>query len=103
MKNIDENDFNELIKKNTLVLVEFGAEWCAPCKKMKPFLEELENEFKGEVEVYFLDISKSQAKAMEYEILSIPQILIFKDGVLVEKVLGEQKKENFKKIVEKYI
>lgn len=103
MKNIDENDFNDLIKRNILILIEFGSEGCAPCKKMKPFLKELENEFEGRIEVYFFDISKSQAKAMEYEILSIPQILIFKDGVLLERILGEQRKENFKKIIEKYI
>lgn len=103
MKIIEEKEFNDLIQKNIPVLIEFGAEWCSPCKKMKPVLEELEKEFQGKVEIYFFDVGKSQAKAIEYEVLSIPQILIFKGGALLEKVLGEQKKENLIKIMEKYV
>ncbi len=103
MKNIEENDFDTTIKKNIPVIIEFGSEWCGPCKKMKPILEELEKEFSGKVEIYFFDISKSQAKAMEYEVLGIPQILIFKNGTLFERLLGEQNKENLKKSIEKYI
>lgn len=103
MKNIEENDFNITIQKNLPVLIEFGSEWCGPCKKMKLILEELEKELSGKVEIYFFDISKSSAKAMEYEILSIPQILIFKNGAIFERLLGEHDKENLKKSVEKYI
>ncbi len=103
MKNIEENDFDTTIKKNIPVIIEFGSEWCGPCKKMKPILEELEKEFSGKAEIYFFDISKSQSKAMEYEVLGIPQILIFKNGTLFERLLGEQNKENLKKSIEKYI
>lgn len=103
MKNIEENDFNTTIQKNLPVLIEFGSEWCGPCKKMKPILEELEKELSGKVEIYFLDISKFPVKAMEYEILSIPQILIFKNGALFERLIGEQNKENLKQLVERYI
>lgn len=103
MRNIEEKEFNSLIRKNIPVIIEFGTEGCGPCKKIKPILEELEKELEGKAEIYFFDIGKSQAKAIEYEVLSIPQILIFKDGNLLEKIFGEQKKENLRKIVENYI
>ncbi len=103
MRNIDEIEFNNLIQKNVPVIVEFGADWCGPCKKMKPLLEELEKELEGKAEIYFLDIGKSQNKAIEFEVLSIPQILIFKNGNLMERILGEQKKECLKKLVEKHL
>jgi len=102
MRSINEEEINSLIQKDIPVLIEFGADWCGPCKKMKPILEDLERELEGKAEVYFLDIGKSQNKALEYQVLSIPQVLIFKKGNLLERVFGEQKKETMKKIVEKY-
>ncbi len=103
MKNIDESEFNNIIQKDVTVLIEFGADWCGPCKKMKPLLDDLEKELQGKVEIYFLDIGKSQTKAIEYEVLSIPQILVFRKGKLLERIFGEQKKDNLKKLVEKHI
>jgi thioredoxin 1 len=79
------------------VLVEFGAEWCGPCRAIQPLLEELSSEFK----VITVDIDQEQPNVMaEYGIRSIPTILAYKDGKVVSRLVGLQSKSSLKKMFE---
>ena len=75
------------------VLVDFWATWCGPCKMMSPVVEEIANDMQGKAKVCKVNIDEEQALAMEYSIMSIPTFLIFKDGKLVNSVIGVQDKQ----------
>ena len=84
----------EVLKSDKPVLVDFFAEWCGPCKMMNPVLEELEKDYQGKVKFAKVDVDKYQDLAMEYKIMSIPAMILFKDGVAKEKVVGFHPKKD---------
>ncbi|MCP1145490.1 thioredoxin [Lysinibacillus endophyticus] len=87
-----DQDFAQQIEKG-LVLVDFWATWCGPCKMIAPVLEELDAEMGEEVKIVKLDVDNNQATAAEYQVMSIPTLLLFKDGQQVAKTVGFQPKE----------
>ena len=89
IKNCNENDFeNDVLKSNLPVIVDFWAEWCGPCKMLTPILEELSNEMKNEINVVKVNLDENQDLAMKYSIRSIPTLLLFKEGNLVDTKVG---------------
>lgn len=86
---IDEN-FDELISKD-LVLVDFYASWCGPCRMLSPIIDEVIND--TNVKVIKVDVDKHHALAKKYGVMSIPTIMLFKDGNLIEKRVGITSKE----------
>lgn len=76
-----------------VVLVDFWATWCGPCKMIAPVLEELDAEIGNEVKIVKVDVDNNPATAAEYQIMSIPSLLLFKDGEVVGKTVGFQPKE----------
>jgi len=89
IKNCNENDFeDEVLKSNLPVIVDFWAEWCGPCKMLTPILEELSNEMKNEINVVKVNLDNNQDLAMKYSIRSIPTLLLFKEGNLVDTKVG---------------
>ncbi|TWP22524.1 thioredoxin [Apibacter muscae] len=89
----DQTFKNEVIDSNEPVLVDFWAEWCGPCRSLSPVIDELSEEFKGKLKVVKIDIDANQNTPVEYGIRNIPTLLFFKNGQLVEKVVGAQPKE----------
>ena len=89
IKNCNENNFeDEVLKSNLPVIVDFWAEWCGPCKMLTPILEELSDEMKNEINVVKVNLDENQDLAMKYSIRSIPTLLLFKEGNLVDTKVG---------------
>ncbi|RMF90615.1 MAG: thioredoxin [Methanobacteriota archaeon] len=90
---LTDANFDETIKNNRLVLVDFWAAWCAPCRMIAPVLEEIAAENSGLV-VGKLNVDENPVKAAQFQIMSIPNLLLFKDGKVVENIIGAVPKES---------
>ncbi len=89
VKELKEEDFQEkVLKADKPVVVDFWAKWCSPCLKMEPIVEELSKEFKDKVDIYKLNVDKSASKAAEYGVRGIPAYFFFKNGEVVDRVVG---------------
>lgn len=101
--NFTDADFQEkVIKSAKPVLVDFFADWCGPCKMLAPVIEELAKEFEGKWVVGKCNVDENPTVSGEYGIQSIPALLIFEDGKVVDKILGFQSKENLMKKLEQF-
>ena len=79
---------NEVIESDTPVLVDFWAEWCGPCKKLSPLLDEIADEMGDQVKVAKVNVDNERALGMMYQIMSIPTVLLFKNGQKVDEFVG---------------
>ena len=87
--NVTDDTFdNEVIKSDIPVLVDFWATWCGPCRMIAPLVEELATEYKGKAKICKLDVDNNQSVALNYGIRSIPALLIFKNGQVVNNFIG---------------
>lgn len=102
MKIVNEKEFNETISKG-VTLVDFFATWCGPCKLMASVLEDIGAELGQRANVIKVDVDQEENLARTFGILSIPSLLVFKDGELVEKHVGVWDKDECVKTVEKYL
>ena len=85
---ITDSNFSEVIAGNELVLVDFWAEWCGPCKMIAPTLEELAGEYAGKAIIGKLNVDDNAKTSAQFGVRSIPTLLIFKNGVIVDKQVG---------------
>lgn len=94
--------FEELITSNVPVLIDFFAEWCGPCKTMKPILEELKGMKGDAIRVAKIDVDKHLELANQYKIQSIPTLMLFKNGEVLWKHTGVMHARELKEVIEKY-
>ena len=95
-----ENFEQEVLKSDIPVLVDFNAVWCGPCKMLAPSLEELSEEFDGKMKFLSLDIDEAGDIAGQYGVMSIPTLIIFKDGEIFSRSMGMQPKPKVKAQIE---
>lgn len=89
----DSNFENEVLNSDVPVLVDFYADWCGPCKMMAPVIEELSTQYEGKAKIGKLDVDQNGVTAQKYRVMSIPTILLIKDGQVVETVVGAVPKQ----------
>lgn len=90
----DENFEQEILKSKELAMVDFWAEWCGPCKILGPIVEQVAHDFKGKpVKIGKLNVDESGETASRYSVMSIPTLLFFKNGEVVDQVIGVQSKD----------
>ena len=96
---IDDESFkSEVVESELPVLVDFGAEWCSPCKQLDPIVEELAGEWDGKVKFRRIDTDENAATAMEYGVMGLPTLILFVDGEPRERLQGFVQKS---KIIDK--
>ena len=100
---VEESNFETLLASEKLVVVDFTAKWCGPCRKITPFMEEIAKTYEDSVEVVKVDVDQSKPLAKKYTIRSIPAVLFFKNGDVVETIVGVQPYEKFVSTIDKFV
>lgn len=99
---VTDADFDSKVE-SAVQLVDFWATWCGPCKMIAPVLEELAADYEGKADILKLDVDENPSTAAKYEVMSIPTLIVFKDGQPVDKVVGFQPKENLAEVLDKHL
>jgi len=100
---VNTEELKQLITDNQLVVVDYTATWCGPCKMVAPLIDRLATEYSDRASVVKVDIDQNPESAKEYGIKSIPAVLVFRDGELVENLFGKQPYETYSNILETQI
>lgn len=104
MKEVTDATFEaDVLKASVPVLVDFWAPWCGPCRMVTPVLEKVAEQYKGRVEVVKLNTDDNPAVSMQYGIRSIPTVALFKDGDVVDGVIGAAPIGHYTKLLEKHL
>lgn len=99
---LNEDNFDNTVASG-LVLVDFWATWCGPCKMLAPTIDAIATEYKDRVVVGKVDVDENEAIARRFGIMSIPTLFLFKDGEVVEKLVGYRLKMEFEQLLNKYL
>jgi len=91
---LSDSNFDKFVKDNKIAIIDCWAPWCGPCVRMTPIMEQLSTELEGQAGVAKLNVDKNQAISVRFGIRAIPTILIFKEGVLVETLVGLRGKDD---------
>ena len=104
MIEVTEANFAEVVEKSEiLVLVDFWAPWCGPCKALAPTIDKIEKEFEGQLKVGKINIDESPGLAGKFSVMSIPTVILFKDGQVKEQSIGLVNKSKLSKKIQPYL
>ena len=99
----DKNFQESVLEANRPVLVKFGAEWCPPCRMMKPTIESLAERYAGAVQVFDMNVDENPQTMQRYGIKGIPAMILFRDGKEEERIVGAASKETVARLLDKYV
>ena len=99
---LNEQNFNEEIASG-VTLVDFWAEWCGPCQIMLPILEELSTKMEGKAKIAKVNVDENPSLAAQFRVMSIPTLIVFKDGQPVEQMVGVQQADQLEAVLNKYL
>lgn len=100
---VTDATFNETVQNHPLVVIDCWAAWCGPCRMITPIIEELAREYAGKVVFGKLDVDKNRAVIMKYQIMSIPTLIVFSHGKLVDKITGALPKPVLEAQITRYL
>jgi len=100
---LTDSNFYEIVKSGGLVVVDCWAAWCAPCRIVSPIIDELAKDYAGKIIFGKLNVDLNRKIPMEYQIMSIPTILIFKDGKLVDRIIGARPRRLLESAITRYL
>ncbi len=104
MIEITQDNFEQTVLNASLpVLIEFGAEWCGPCKRLEPELEKLENEWSGKFTLAHINVDQNPDLVMNYGVMGVPTVILFKDGELMDRFTGFKPLPKIKEIFGKFL
>ena len=104
IEELTDNNFKQnVLESKDVVVVDFWAQWCGPCRKLTPLLEQIQSELQDGVKIYKIDADKNINSAKEYGISSLPTVLIFKDGEAKEIMVGMMQKSTIISNIKKYL
>jgi len=100
---VTDATFTETIRNHSLVVVDCWAPWCAPCHMVAPIVEEMARDYAGRILFGKLNVDENQRVAMQYEIMSIPTLLVFKNGKLVDRIVGAMPRQMLEPRITRYL
>jgi thioredoxin 1 len=100
---LSDDSFDGFLKENPLCVVDFWAPWCGPCRMVGPVLDQLAKEYGGRIAFGKLNIDENDEKASEYGVMSIPTIILVKDGDVTDKIVGALPKDRIKQKLERLL
>lgn len=100
-KQLTSSNFADVLTNGELVVIDFWAEWCGPCKKLSPIVDELATEYEGTVDIYKCDVEECDEACEKFGIRNIPTVVFVKNGEVVDRHVGTAKKDQLKEMVEK--
>jgi thioredoxin 1 len=101
---ITKNNFEqEVLNSDKAVLVDFWAPWCGPCRAVGPIIDELAGEYEGKMKISKLNVDDEGEIAAKFRVMSIPTIMVFKNGEVVEKVIGAKSKSELASLIDRHI
>jgi len=101
---LTNNNFKgEVLEASEPVLVDYWAPWCSPCRMIGPIVDELAGEYQGKIKVGKVNVDENREIAVEYGVMSIPTLIVFKDGKAVDRVVGFKSKNDLKALLEKHV
>jgi thioredoxin 1 len=103
IQTVTDSSFGELVKSPTPVLIDFWAEWCMPCKRIAPSVDQLAAEYAGKLTVAKMNVDENPSVPTELGIRGIPTLMLFKGGVLVDSIVGAVDKGALKKMVDSHV
>lgn len=104
IKNLSDGEFTGSVERaGGVSLIDFWAEWCGPCRTLGPTIDRLADEFEGRVNVYKMNVDENPGTPTRFQIRSIPTLLVFKDGQLVDQIVGAVPKEVIARTLENHV
>ena len=100
---LNKENFDEILKSDKPVLIDFWAEWCGPCRMVSPIIEELEREYDGSAVIGTVNVDEEAELALRYNVVSIPTVMIFKNGEQAEKIVGASSYDEYAEALDKYL
>ena len=104
MEIVKQDNFDEKVLKSDLpVLIDFWAEWCGPCRMVAPVVEQLAKNYEGKAVIGKVNVDEERALAQKYRVFSIPTLFIFKDGQVVDQLVGARPYDDIAKVLDKHL
>ena len=103
LKELTKANFNETIMTEKIVLVDFWASWCGPCRMVSPIIDQIAEEYAGKITVGKVNVDDEGALAAEYAVVSIPTVVLFKDGKQAEKLVGAHSFDDYADMIDKVL